>query len=141
MTAMVSRRNMVEDMVRRIRLSGRAFTWVLALALVVVSSATCLLNAEMTEAQKACCAAMSHDCGAAAVTHDCCATESQSLAGFAAGPPVFQFAAPAPALVAADLVAAEPPPAARVNPSTAFDSGAPNPSSSPTYLLVSVFRL
>jgi hypothetical protein len=126
-------------MIRRIPLSSRVFTGALALALAVVSSAICVLNAEMTETHKACCVAMNHDCGATAVTQDCCATEPQSLTGFTAGSPAFRFAAPIP--VAVDVVAGEPPLVARVNPAAAFDSGAPNPLHSPTYLLVSVFRV
>ncbi|HEY5619892.1 MAG TPA: hypothetical protein VIK60_18265 [Vicinamibacterales bacterium] len=124
---------------RRTRLSGRLLTWVLALAFALVSSATCILNTQMTEAQKACCAAMNHDCGAMAVKQDCCATEVQSLTHFIAGAPAFQLAAPAPVVM--DVAFSEPPLAAHFSASAAFDPSAPNPSSSPTYLLVSVFRL
>jgi hypothetical protein len=112
----------------------------LALALAMVSSVTCVVKAQTTEAHKACCAAMRHDCGQTSVTQDCCATNPQSLTGFAARPPAFQFAA-ASVPVAVDVVAGEPPVVARLNPSAAFHSGAPNPSSRPTYLFVSVFRL
>ena len=125
-------------MVRGMCLSSRFLTWVLALALAVVPSAVCVLSAHMTEAQRACCAAMNHDCGADAVKQDCCASKDQSLVEFISGPPAFQVAVPAPVV---NIAASEPSPVARVGPSAALAPRAPNPSSSPTYLLLSVFRL
>ncbi|MGH9258063.1 MAG: hypothetical protein ACRD3C_26175 [Vicinamibacterales bacterium] len=126
-------------MVRGLRSGSQSLTWVLAFALALVPSAMCVLSADMTEAQRACCAAMNHDCGGMAVKQDCCPSEAQSLVGFTSGPPPFQIVAPTPVVVT--IAAREPLRVVRVSPSAALDSGAPSPSSSPTYLLVSVFRL
>jgi len=104
-----------------------------------VSSATCVLGADMTEAQKACCAAMNHDCGAMALEQDCCVTDSPNLAGLTSAPPISVLAPPA--LVAVNSIEPAPEPTVSFFASAVFDVGAPKPSSRPTYLFVSVFRL
>ena len=53
--------------------------------------------------------------------------------------PVFHLVAPT--LVAVDLGITEPSLETHLDTSPAFEAGAPKPSSSPTFLLVSVFRL
>lgn len=126
-------------MTRSMSRSGRFLTWALALALAVVSSVTCVLGADMTEAQKACCATMDHDCSAMEVEQDCCVTDSPNLAGITSAPPISVLALPA--LVAVNTVAPEPQPTASFFASAVFAAGAPKPSSSPTYLFVSDFRL
>ena len=126
-------------MVRRITATARFLTWVLALGLAVVSSATCLLGAEMSQAQKACCAGMNHDCGtAAAIEQDCCAAEALALTSFAPGTVVSPLAVPAPATAA--LIVPGPDFATPLTAS-GFDIRASSSSRRPTYLLVSVFRL
>ena len=126
-------------MARRMSRTGRFVTWALALALAVVSSATCILGADVTEAQKACCAAMNHDCGDKGVEQDCCLVDSPNLQGLTSGPLVAPLVPPA--LVALNTLAAEPQLTAAFFGSAALDAGAPKPSSTPTYLFVSVFRL
>jgi len=126
-------------MVQRMRPVGRLLAGMLALALVVVSSATCLLAAETTPAQKACCAAMNHDCGAMAIEQGCCATESPSLTSLASSTPS-SLVAP-PALVPVGMAAAALAPPVRVRTLDAFDLAPPIHPSRPTYLFVSVFRL
>jgi hypothetical protein len=125
------------SMVRSLTRTGRWATWALALALAVLPSATCLMGAEMTEAQKTCCAAMNHDCGEMAVQQDCCSATAPGLV-VAAGSPVSHLTPPA--LVVVNIITA-PEPVASFLESSAFDAGAPQPSSRPTYLLVSAFRL
>ena len=127
-------------MVKKMRRMGRSLTWVLALALAVVSSATCVLGADMTQTQKTCCGAMDHDCGAMAVKQDCCAYDAQTVAGLTAVPPPISLLAP-PALVAMDVPPTSPEHEIVLRRPAAFDAGAPNPSTRPTYLFVSVFRL
>ena len=62
----------------------RPIVWALTLAFGVVLSADCATGSELTEAQKACCAAMGHDCGQMAQEHDCCSVESQKVEQFTA---------------------------------------------------------
>lgn len=139
LTSASNRMNMKPSMVRSMRRARRCLGWALSLALTVVSPLTCVVGAQATQAPHACCAAMDHDCGGLAVKQDCCAaTDTHSPAGLTSGSSTVQVAAPA--LVAVDLVDTEPS-VARLAPPAAFDSGTPHPSSNPTYLLVSVFRL
>lgn len=108
-------------------------------ALIVVSSATCLLGAQMTPAQKACCAAMNHDCGAMALETGCCATEAPNLTSLASATLTSQLAAPD--LIMASVSVADLIPPVPIRTSAAFDSDTPRYSSRSTHLLVSVFRL
>jgi hypothetical protein len=127
------------SMSRGLTRANRRLTWALALALALVPSATCLMGAEMTEADKACCAAMNHDCGEMSVQLDCCAATAPGQAGLASpGSPIPHLVPPA--LIVVSIITA-PEPAAAVPESSVFDTGAPKPSSRPTYLFVSVFRL
>lgn len=50
----------------------RPVTWALIVAFAVVFSANCIPAAEMTEAQKMCCAMMGSECGAHALDKSCC---------------------------------------------------------------------
>ena len=135
LTTVVGRANMRRSMVQKTSYTGRFATWALALAVAMASAATCVLGAEATEAQKACCAAMSHDCGAMAVEQDCCVADSPNLAGPTSAPPTSVLAPPAP--LALNTIVAEPVAAL----GRGFDSRTPKPSRTPTYLLVSVFRI
>lgn len=60
----------------------RPITGTLAVAFVVALFANCATGEPMTEAQKACCAAMGHDCGAMAESEGCCSHESPRSAQF-----------------------------------------------------------
>ena len=124
-------------MVRRITGTTRFLTWALALALAVVSSVTCVLGAEVSQEQKACCAAMNHDCGAAAIEHDCCGTEAPAFTSLASGTAASPLAAPAPVVNVTDAASD----CGSCLTASCLDTGASPFSRRPTYLLVSVFRL
>ena len=126
-------------MVRRRSRNGRWATWALALSLALVPSATCLTAAEMTEAQKACCAAMHHDCEGMSVEQDCCVASAPNPIGLSASTSPSAHLA-FPPLVVVNTIA-EPEPERSDVESSVFDVGAPKYSSRPTYLIVSVFRL
>jgi hypothetical protein len=111
----------------------------LALALAVVSSATCFAAAEMTPAQKACCAAMNGDCGEMAVGKGCCTSDSPNIASLPSSTLLSRLAQPA--LVLVSLPATQPDLPNLFRTSHLFDSRAAKSSSPPTYLLVSVFRI
>lgn len=117
----------------------RPVAWALMLTFAAVVSTECLMASEMTEAQKACCAAMKHDCGSASVERDCCAAESHDLAGLVSTTPTSLLVALP--LVATILTATEPALATSVRVSAAAHSDASKPSSRPTYLFISVFRI
>lgn len=137
LTGLDSRANMNQSMVRRITGTTRFLTWALAFGLAIVSSATCVLGAEVSQAQKACCAAMHHDCGTAAIEHDCCATEPAAFTSLPSGTVASPVAAPAPVV---NLIATAPDLGTCLTASC-LDAGASPFSRRPTYLLVSVFRL
>jgi hypothetical protein len=54
------------------------------LAFAVVLSGDCATGTDVTEAQKACCAAMGHNCGAMATKPGCCSVASQNVDQFIA---------------------------------------------------------
>jgi len=129
----------VDAMVPGMRPAGRLLAGTMAIALMVVSSATCLLAVEMTPAQKVCCAAMNHDCGEMALEKGCCPSESPSLTSLAAATLTSQTASPdcvAVTVGAADLI-----PTLNLGTAAAFDSHSRRYSSRSTHLLVSVFRI
>lgn len=66
---------------KRIR---RPIVWALTVAFAVVLSADCATGKELTDAQKACCAAMNHDCGPMAKEQNCCSVGSQTVEQFTA---------------------------------------------------------
>jgi hypothetical protein len=113
----------------------------LALALAFASSATCVaavLQMAERQQQHACCHGVHRDCGdAIAAQKDCCAVQSADLAR---GASATQSVA-APALVVVHSLVGNTPSLTSPPVVTAFDPGVPRPSSSPTYLLVSAFRL
>jgi hypothetical protein len=72
-----------ETLMRKwLKRTRRPIVWALTLAFAVVLSADCALGKELTEAQKACCAAMNHDCGQMAKEQGCCAIEGQKVDQF-----------------------------------------------------------
>jgi len=140
LTTKTTRANiMTIGMVRAAKRAGRFLAGALAVALVVVSSATCFLGATMTPAQKACCTAMNHDCGAMAMEHGCCATEAPNLTSLVSSMSTSSFAAPV--LVVLGLTAAEFAPSAILGTSGVVDLTPPIADRKPTYLLLSVFRI
>lgn len=86
----------------------RPIAWTLAVAFAVVLSANCATGEEMTEAQKACCAAMGHDCGAMAGGEDCCSHESSRVSQALITAKGVSLAVPAPLLVPFALLPAIP---------------------------------
>jgi hypothetical protein len=117
--------------------STRLAAFGLAVALAVVSSATCLLGAEAHKTEMACCAEMSHDCGEIAIEQDCCALVPAPSSLGILGSLVAHLTAPP---LVAMIPIAEPEPAASIDLSF-IDARIPASASRPTYLLVSVFRL
>ena len=113
----------------------------MALAFVATLSATCVLQAEMTAAEKDCCATMQMDCGAPmAQNHACCRKPSVRIDPPLA--PSARLALPVPALtpvvflvsISVDLHVTP----ARVSPQP---TDAPPGSTHPTHVLLSVFRI
>ena len=123
------------------RRASRFLAGGLAFALSIVSSAICvaaILQMEDTQ-EHASCASMGHESGSPKTTQlDCCIAQSAQFAGLApdTGAPVV----PQPVVMSfvdaprQSLVPALP-------ALSALDTDVPKPASTPTYLLVSVFRL
>lgn len=63
---------------RMIRRRMRPIGWALGLVLAVVLSGGCATGTQTTAEQKACCAAMGHDCAASDRSADCCVSETHS---------------------------------------------------------------
>jgi hypothetical protein len=97
------------------------------------------MGAEMTEAQKACCAAMNHDCDGMSVEQHCCASVAPDAVGLSASASPGSHLA-LPPLVVVNTID-EPQPAGSHFASSVFGARAPKLSGRPTYLVVSVFRL
>jgi nitroreductase len=118
----------------------RPFT-VVALILALGGSAWAqCLTGDLTPEQKACCAAMNHDCGAAGVEMGCCPTEPQTqdrVQAVSIKPELLL-----PALLTGPL-ALLPEPQARVHLVAAgsFDREALKLPDRPRYLLLSVFLI
>ena len=126
---------MAEQVTRRTRSLAAA----LALALAFASSATCLVAAaQMADAQQhACCAGMNQDCGdSVSAQQDCCTIQSSELTALERAA---QSAAAVRVVIS--IIALEQQRRVTLSPVTAFEPGVPKPSSHPTYLLLSVFRL
>ena len=109
----------------------------LALALVLVAPATCLAAVvQMPEGLSPPCCHAGKECDADTIGagSDCCAVQSAEVARPEKGVQVV-----APAVTVLTLVA--PSPVALISAPVSFDRDVSRPSSSPTYLLISVFRL
>jgi len=117
----------------------RPVAWTVTLALSVVVSANCITSKDRTPEQKACCADMGHDCGAAALERNCCPGEGGKVQGVAAATVSKKSTPPVAVLIAvlqAPLVTAP----------VTHGLNSPNgltvkPPGTPTYLLVSTFRI
>ena len=125
-------------MLRRLRMR-RALAGVLTLVLGIVTSVSCVAAQDMTPEQKACCAAMDHDCGAAAIDAGCCSGEAAKADSVSAASIQMPISAPVAILVAVLDVGA---PLTSLYRSGGPGTGAPvRPPGIPTYLLVSAFRI
>jgi hypothetical protein len=118
---------------RRTRLTASAVTAVFGAMLVV----TCV-SAQMTPEERACCAAMHHDCGAMALEASCCTGETD--ADHSLGAVKLTSATFALAIVTAilDLPAT---PATSTSRFARTEPSALKPPRVPTYLFVSSFRI
>jgi len=124
---------------RVLRKLCRVVAVLLVLVVATGLSITCAMSAaEMTAAQKACCAEMT-DCDGMPADIGCCPSPSPSLISAPPSVPLLQVAPPV--VVVSHVIAIEPDvriPVRRVAP---FDVPASKSASPPTYLLVSVFRI
>lgn len=119
---------------RRMRLAASAVTAALCVMLFV----TCVSAAQMTPAQKACCAAMRHDCGEMARDASCCTGETQADRSLVAAKPT-SVALPIALLMAVlDMPRA---PVASTRRVARAEPSALKPPGIPTYLFVSSFRI
>ena len=108
-------------------------------ALVAMLSANCLAAENMPPAQKACCAAMNHDCGQMSVTEGCCPGHAQEDRGLS---PANRVDKASPALSVLIAVLEVPEPLASASHLVRADSTTPvKPPGTSTYLIVSSFRL
>ena len=125
-------------MLRRLR-TMRPLAGAMMFALIAMLSVSCLAAESMTPAQKACCAAMAHDCGEMALTAGCCAGHVSKDTSLSAANRVEASPAAVPMLVAV-LATLEPltPDAGRV---IRASTGPVKPPGTSTYLVVSSFRL
>ena len=122
----------------RQRLHRSLLVGAVALAVALVPVASCLAaSVQPSEShQLACCAGMTQGCGDSMTTqNDCCAVQSTDVVRLGSASQSGR-----PLVLVTSTIVTEPASPAVVTPA-AFGSGIPKPSSSPTYLLVSVFRL
>lgn len=123
---------------RSLRRRTRLAASVLTVAMTLVLVATCLAAVEMTPEQKACCAAMAHDCGEMAFEKSCCIGEGPNDDGLVAVKATFAAFPPAIVVAVLDMPATLFAPASRF---AATDRAPVKPPGIPTYLFVSSFRL
>jgi hypothetical protein len=109
-------------------------------AVVAMLSATCLAAESMTPAEKACCAAMTHDCGEMAISEGCCTAPAQEGTSLFA---TSRVEMPAPALppLVAILDVPEPLGLDAAGIATSTSTTPVKPPGTSTYLIVSSFRL
>lgn len=112
----------------------------LVVAITGAAWAECLSAGELTPEQKACCAVMGHDCGAAGVAMECCSTEPQTQDRAQASSVKPELVAPA--LVTGPL-ALLPKPHVRLHTVAAasFNREMLKFPDRPAYLLLSVFLI
>ena len=108
-------------------------------AVVAMLSASCLEAENMTPAQKACCAAMNHDCGQMAISEGCCTGHTQETRSLS---PATRVETATPALPVLVAVLDVPEPLASAPHFVRAASTTPvKPPGTSTYLIVSSFRL
>jgi hypothetical protein len=127
------------SMTRQLPSASRLLAGAMALALAVVSSATCFAaTLQMPDTQQhMCCAAMA-DCGSSAKTsmQDCCVAQSPAFTGLV---PIVASNLGTPSAIVVSMIEADVQ-AARSHV-VAVDPDTSRPTKTPTYLLDSVFRL
>jgi len=123
-----------------VKRTSRPLAWALMTAFAVALSANCVTGAEMTEAQKACCATMGSECGhRAQEENSCCPTESQPVDQFTAAKGMTM---PPPDAVAGLLVVVlDAPRHSPVDRGHHFDGFTSKPPGVPRYLLVSTLLI
>lgn len=109
------------------------------LAVAVVLSATCVTAKDMTPQQKACCAAMGHDCGALAISQGCCEGEAKKVDALTPLSAPDFATAPVPVLVA--VLDALTPLAIPTGFFNRASTAQVKPPGIPTYLLIATFRI
>lgn len=118
----------------RVRLPAAA----LAVIMAILVSMNCFA-AEMTSAEKACCVAMSHDCGRLAQQHECCRSEAPRVDQSSA---VSRISIAAPVATVIGQIATDLVPHSLLRVHRDASSASPvRPPGLPTYLLVSSLRL
>ena len=126
-------------MFRGFRAMRRLVANAVVVAVVVMLSANCLGADVMTPAQKACCAAMAHDCGHMALTEVCCTGQAQEHQGIASASRAEVATTAVPVLLA---VLEQPGPLTGNGQTVSLVSETPvKPPGTSTYLLVSSFRI
>jgi hypothetical protein len=111
----------------------------LMLAMTIVLATSCFAMRGKTPEERACCAAMGHDCGALAFERECCSGEATKLNAVAPTTITVAVTAPAAVLVA---VLEDPSPVVRgFAASMLHHGGLIKPPGDPTYLLNSTFRI
>lgn len=111
----------------------------LVVALTGAALAECVTE-NLTPEQKACCAAMGHDCGAAGVEMGCCPTDPQTQDRAQASGVKPDLVAPV-LLTGPLALLPEPDARLRVVAAASFDREMLKLSERPTYLLLSVFLI
>ena len=123
----------------RFRQHTRPAGWVLLSTFVAVLSATCITNAKMTQAEKACCASMAGECGAAmSQAHRCCQNETSRPDQLLV---TSRVSIATPDLLSRVAILSPPIHLATFRPVAAFDRTVARPPGVPTYVLVSSFRV
>lgn len=131
----------IEPMQRWSRRQARTVAAALVVLLVGALSATCVLQAQMSAAERACCAMMSSECGSAmAQQHQCCRTTSVRSDPPLAASPRLDLTTPALTLLA--IVESTNHDAVLSGPTRQQASDVSPPGSThPIYLVLSVFRI
>ena len=107
--------------------------------MTLVLATSCFAADGRTREQRVCCAAMAHDCGAAAIDRGCCSGEAAKVVGVAPGTLTITVSAPAAVLIA---LLDEPSPVARLVACAASHSRSlVRTPADPTYLLNSTLRI
>ena len=111
----------------------------LIVAMATAASAECL-SGDLTPEQQACCAAMGHDCGAAAIEMGCCPTEPKTSDPVQAAAVKAELAAP---VLLSGPVAFVPEPHVRLQPAAAasFDRETLKLPDRPAYILLSTLLI
>ena len=128
----------MKDVLRRFRRHARVTASAALAVMGVMLFVTCVSAADMTPEQKACCAAMHHDCGKTAVQASCCEGEIRQDRSLAATKPTIGLV-PLVALVA--ILTTPPLPIAYGQQAPLVDRSSSGPPGVPTYLFVSSFRI